>query len=86
MRVNGFAGPELRSHPRHGLPGIGLVLPEWGAKRGAICGRREATRSLLHRSIPPIYQVSSDDQLHRPTVEISFASKGSALSDFESGL
>lgn len=40
---------------------------------GAINGRHQATQDLLHRSIPLIYQALSNDQLHQPTAEISFA-------------
>jgi hypothetical protein len=49
--------------------------PAVGAKWGAIIGRREATSSLLNRSILLFKQVPSYGQRHQPTVRISFASR-----------
>jgi hypothetical protein len=54
---------------------LDLVPLAVGAKLGAIGGRHGATLSLLHRSIQTAHQESSDTQPHRPTREISFASR-----------
>ena len=50
-----------------------------GAKWGAIGARHQATWSLLERSIHEIYQVSRHNQTLRPTLGISFASRGSGV-------
>jgi hypothetical protein len=47
----------------------------WGARWGAIVGRRRATRRLLKRSITGIYQSSSYSVRRQPTGEVSFASR-----------
>jgi len=47
-----------------------------GAKWGAIVGRHQATWSLLERSIHQPYQASRHNQTLRPTLGISFASRG----------
>lgn len=41
-----------------GKPDVDVTV--MGAKWGAISGRHEATRNLLHRSIPVVHQESSD--------------------------
>jgi len=46
----------------------GHICPAVGAKWGAIIGRREATSSLLNRSILLFKQVPSYGQRHQPTV------------------
>jgi hypothetical protein len=50
-----------------------------GAEWGAIVGRHQATWSLLERSIHQPYQASRHNQTHRPTLGISFASRGSGV-------
>jgi len=57
--------------------GVAAGLLAVGAKWGAMNGRHRAIQDLLHRSIPLICQALSNDQLHQPTAEISFASKWS---------
>lgn len=47
-----------------------------GAKWGAVICRHEAALGLLQRSILTIYQVSCHGAPRRPTVGISFASRG----------
>jgi integrase len=55
-----------------------------GAKWGAIVVRHQATWSLLERSIHEIYQASRHNQTLRPTLGISFASRGSGSNPLSS--